>query len=94
MIGKRDPLPVNMERLFHACAENNVALEINCQPDRLDLPDNFCRDARDSGVKFTLGTDAHSVEGFRFIPYGVNVARRGWLEKKDVLNTRPVSELV
>jgi DNA polymerase (family 10) len=70
-----------------------VAVEINCQPDRLDLPDNYCRDARDAGVTFTLGTDSHSTDGFRLMPLGVNVARRGWLRKADVLNTKTITEL-
>ena len=68
-------------------------LEINCQPDRLDLPDNLCRDAREAGIGFTLGTDAHSTDGFAFMRYGVNVARRGWLRKADVLNTKSLTAL-
>jgi DNA polymerase (family 10) len=93
LIGKRDPIEVDMDRIIEACIEHNVRLEINCQPERLDLPDIYCRSARDAGVGFTLGTDSHSVDGFRFMPLGVTVARRGWLRKKDVLNTRTIAEL-
>lgn len=93
IIGRRDPIAVDMDRILEACVENKVRLEINCQPDRLDLPDKFCRDAREAGVGFTLGTDAHSTEGFRFMPLGVHVARRGWLRKGDILNTRTITEL-
>ena len=93
IIGRRDPIAVDMDRVIEACIENDVAVEINCQPDRLDLPDNYCRDARDAGVTFTLGTDSHSTDGFRFMPLGVNVARRGWLRKTDVLNTKTITEL-
>jgi DNA polymerase (family 10) len=93
IIGRRDPIAVDMDRVIEACIENDVAVEINCQPDRLDLPDNYCRDARDAGVTFTLGTDSHSTDGFRLMPLGVNVARRGWLRKADVLNTKTITEL-
>ncbi|MBN1557323.1 MAG: DNA polymerase/3'-5' exonuclease PolX [Lentisphaerae bacterium] len=93
IIGRRDPLDVDMDRIMEACAGHGVRLEINCQPDRLDLPDTFCRDARLAGVGFTLGTDAHSRDGFRFIRLGVNTARRGWLRKGDVLNTKTLTEL-
>ncbi len=93
IIGRREPMAVDMDRIIEACVDHNVCLEINCQPDRLDLPDTFCRDARDAGVTFTLGTDAHSTDGFRFMPLGVKVARRGWLRKTDVLNTKTITAL-
>jgi DNA polymerase (family 10) len=93
IIGQREPMPVDIDRIIEACIENSVFLEINCQPNRLDLPDHYCRDARDAGVKFTLGTDAHSTEGFSFLPFGINVARRGWLRKEDVINTKSITEL-
>jgi DNA polymerase (family X) len=93
IIGKREPIAVDMDHVIEACVENGVAMEINCQPDRLDLPDNYCREARDAGVRFTLGTDAHSVDGFGFMPLGIHVARRGWLRKGDVLNARTITQL-
>jgi len=93
IIGHRDPIAVDMDRVVEACIENNVRLEINCQPDRLDLPDTYCRDARAAGAGFTLGTDAHATDGFSFMRYGVNVARRGWLRKGDVLNTKSLTQL-
>jgi DNA polymerase (family 10) len=93
IIGQRDPLDADWDKVFAACAESGVWVEINCQPERLDLPDSYCRAARDAGVRFTLGTDAHSAQGFHFMPLGVTVARRGWLRKEDVLNTRTLAEL-
>ena len=60
---------------------------------RLDIDDHFCRLAKDMGVKVALGTDAHSIDGLQFMKYGIGQARRGWLEPKDVLNTRPLHEL-
>jgi DNA polymerase (family 10) len=93
IIGQREPIPVDMDRIIEACVEHNVWLEVNCQPDRLDLPDNYCRRAREAGVRFTMGTDSHSADGFSSIPFGVNTARRGWLEKKDIINTKTITEL-
>jgi len=93
IIGQRDPIAVDLDRIVEACVEHNVRMEINCQPDRLDLPDHFCRIASEAGAQFTLGTDAHSIGGFRFMPIGVMVARRAWLRKADVLNTKTVTEL-
>jgi DNA polymerase (family 10) len=93
IIGGRDPLPLDLDRLFEACAEHDVCIEINAQPDRLDLPDTHVKRAREAGVRFTLGTDAHKIADLDFMPLGVHVARRGWLEKKDVLNTRTAKQL-
>lgn len=93
IIGKRDPIAVDMDRIIEACIEHGVRLEINCQPNRLDLPDSYCRQARDAGAQFTLATDAHATDGFGFMPLGVNVARRGWLRKADVLNTKTLTQL-
>lgn len=93
LLGRRGPIAVNAEKVFAACANNDVYIEINAQPDRLDLPDTYCRDARQAGVKFTLGTDAHKTAELEFMRFGVNVARRGWLEKKDILNAKTATQL-
>ncbi len=87
IIGRREPMAFDTDKVFAACAENDVYVEINAQPDRLDLPDTFCRDAADAGVKFTFGTDAHKIDDLDFLGFAVNVARRGWLGRPDVLNT-------
>jgi DNA polymerase (family 10) len=70
-----------------------VALELNAHPDRLDLTDAHCRLAKEEGALVAVSSDAHGVDGFEVLRYGVGQARRGWLEKKDVLNTRPLAEL-
>jgi DNA polymerase (family 10) len=70
----------------HAKA-NNITVEINAQPVRLDLNDIQAKKAKDIGVKFAISTDAHSMQEMDFMKYGVWQARRGWLEKKDVVNT-------
>jgi DNA polymerase (family 10) len=93
IIGERDPLPLDLDRLFDACREHRVCIEINAQPDRLDLPDVHVKRAREAGVTFTLGTDAHKISDLDFMALGVGAARRGWLEKKHVLNTRTAKQL-
>jgi DNA polymerase (family 10) len=93
IIGQRDPLELELDRLFEACAGHGVFLEINAQPDRLDLPDVHCQRAREAGVRFSLATDAHSVSGLDCMRYGVTVARRGWLSAGDIVNTRPFEKV-
>jgi DNA polymerase (family 10) len=93
MIGKRDPITFDVERVVEACTEHKVCLEINSQPDRLDLPDFHCRRVRHAGVRFAMVTDAHSNIELDFMRYGILVARRGWLEKGHVINTKTARQL-
>jgi DNA polymerase (family 10) len=93
MIGRRDPIKVDLDRVFEACAEHGVCLEINAQPARLDLPDVHCQRAHDAGVRFEISTDAHKADNLSLMDFGVDVARRGWLRKEDVLNTLAVKDL-
>jgi DNA polymerase (family 10) len=93
IIGQRDPIAVDMDSIIEACLEYNVALGINCQPNRLDIPVHYCRDACDAGVRFALGTDAHSATELKLMPLGVTVARRRWLRKENILNTLTIAEL-
>ena len=94
MLRKRDPVSLDVERVLEAAAREGVALEINCQPDRLDLPDHLARPARDKGVRFVVSTDSHATREFEALPYGVAQARRGWLTADDVLNTRGPDEFL
>jgi DNA polymerase (family 10) len=87
---RRDAYPVRMERVIAAAAEHGVALEINCQVDRLDVNDVHARMAREGGVRLVIDTDAHSTGGFGMLRWGVAQARRAWLTRDDVLNARPV----
>jgi DNA polymerase (family 10) len=89
---RREPYKVDVIQLIDAAAAAGVALEINCQVDRLDLSDANAHAARDRGVTIVISTDAHSVGGFRVMKWGVQAARRAWLRKEDVLNTRPLEE--
>ena len=93
MINERDPYELDMERIMKAAKENGRILEINAQPDRLDLNDVHCRMAKETGVKVAISTDAHSTEGLDVMRYGVEQARRGWIEKTDVVNTLSLSQL-
>ena len=84
---KREPISVDMETVLQAAADNNVVMEINAYPERLDLNDAHARRAKERGVMLSIGTDAHRASHLRYYELGVAVARRGWLEKADVINT-------
>ena len=86
LINDREPYAIDLEEVLRAAKEYDVAVELNAQPKRLDLNDVHILRARDVGVKIAINSDAHGVEQLRFISYGINQARRGWLEKHNVLN--------
>ncbi|SDF43653.1 DNA polymerase (family 10) [Limimonas halophila] len=92
-IGTREPCALDMERVIAHAAETGCVLEVNAQPDRLDLNDLHCRMARDAGVRLAIGTDAHAKHHFAFMRDGVDQARRGWVTPADVINTLPLGEL-
>ena len=92
-IGRRPPVDVDFGELFRACARTGTALEINASPQRLDLPSDHIRAARDAGVVFAIDSDAHSVGDLGNMPYGVGTAQRGWLTADDVINTWPLDRL-
>lgn len=87
-IGLRKPYPVDMARVMKAAKERNCFLEINANPIRLDLKDVYAKMAKDMELKLSISTDAHSIYELPYMKYGIWQARRGWLEKNDVLNTR------
>jgi DNA polymerase (family 10) len=91
---RRDPVALDLDRVLDQAARRGVAVEINCQPERLDLPDHLIRPARARGVRFVVSTDSHSVHHFANLTYGVAQARRGWLGPGDVLNTRDADALL
>jgi DNA polymerase (family 10) len=93
LIDTREPYDVDMLRIVRHARERGCFLELNAHPERLDLLDIHCQLAKDEGVLVAVSTDAHSVQDFVNLKYGVGQARRGWLEKKDVLNTRGLTEL-
>lgn len=93
MIGRRDPIDIDLEKIILAAKNLNKVLEINSQPERMDLSDIYCRMAKDAGVKMVISTDTHSVSQLGYMRFGVGQARRGWLEKDDVINTLSLREL-
>jgi len=92
-IGRRPPVDVDFGELFRACARTGTALEVNASPQRLDLPSDHIRAARDAGVVFAIDSDAHSIADLGNLPYGVGTAQRGWLTPDDVINTWPLDRL-
>jgi DNA polymerase (family 10) len=90
LVFRREPFEYEMERIYAAAGKAGVAMECNAHPDRLDLKDVHLRAAIHHGVKIVISTDAHSKTHFPLMKYGVLTARRGWAEKKDVLNTLPL----
>ncbi len=93
LIGEREPYAMNIEKILHAAKERGCFLEINAAPQRLDLNEFHAKLAKDIGVKLSISTDAHSIDNLFNMRFGVYQARRGWLEKEDILNTRPWQEL-
>ena len=92
MIGRREGADVNFTELLKAAADHQVMMEINAHPSRLDLDDIHAAAARDHGIPIVISTDSHSVNGFEVLEFGVDQARRAGLTKKDVANTKPISE--
>jgi len=93
LINQRAAYAVDLQRLIAAAAERGCIMELNANPDRLDLDDVHCKIAKEFGVQVAISTDAHWLGHLSYMRLGVNQARRGWLEAKDVLNTRGVEEL-
>jgi len=94
LISKRVGYDIDIEKVMQVCAETGTALEINCYYDRLDLNDVYCKRAKELGVKIAISTDAHHVDHYWMIELGVGIARRGWLEPKDVINTFSLKKLM
>ncbi len=86
MLGERVAIEFDIDAVLKEAAKRGVAVELNASPERLDLPDIHLRRAKDLGVKIAIGSDAHSIYGFSY-EFGVSQARRGWLEKSDIINT-------
>ena len=93
LIQQREPYDVDMPRIIREAGRRGCFLELNSQPERLDLFDTYCQMAKEEGVLISVNSDAHSTFNFNNLYFGIGQARRGWLEKEHVLNTRPLSEL-
>jgi DNA polymerase (family 10) len=94
LIGRRDAYQVNVSAVIEACAEAGTCLELNAHPARLDITDVVCRQAREAGVRVALGTDSHKALHYGLMRFGVATARRGWLERGDVVNCMSAKQLL
>ena len=94
LINQRDPVHLDLDKVFESAKQNNVAMEIDSIIDRLDLSDENIIRARKFGLKFAIDTDAHQKSNMEFMRYGIGTARRGWLTKEDVINTHPLDKLL
>jgi DNA polymerase (family 10) len=93
LLGKREPYPLDLAEVIKAARDHGVLLEVNAQPDRLDLNDRHIHMAREAGVKLVISTDAHRIQELDCMRFGVDQARRGWCEAKDVANTSHLAAL-
>ncbi len=93
LIGKRDPADLDVDAIFQAAAEHDVVLEINSNPERLDLKDTHARRALESGCRLAINTDAHHPDHFAFRRFGVGTAQRAWAEAPSIVNTWPLNRL-
>ncbi len=94
VINRREPLAYDIDKVFEAAKDNNVVMEIDSLPERLDLNDENCIKAKEYGLKFCIDTDAHLPFHLQFMRYGIGVAKRAWLTKKDVINTQDPETLL
>ena len=90
---ERDGYTVDQVAVMKAAAEEGVAIELNASPHRFDIDWRLLPKAKELGVKISINPDAHSVEGLHVVPFGVGIARKGWLTKDDVINTRPLAQI-
>ena len=94
IIGQREGLKLDFDKVIEACKNNDVLLEIDGYPERSDLPFDLVKKAKSYSIKFSLGSDSHRTEHLRFLNLATAIARRGWLEKKDVINTLGYKEIL
>jgi len=94
LIGERDAYAVDMQEILRVARQTGTFMEINAYPLRLDLSDTHVKMSREMGIRLAISTDTHITSQFSFMPYGVSIARRGWIEKKDVLNTLDYTSLM
>jgi len=94
LLGEREPYAIDLDKVLEVAKNKGIWLEINAQPQRLDLTDVWVMEAKKRGVKLAINTDAHNLQGLDLMTFGVVTARRGWLESSDVINTLPLEDLL
>jgi len=93
LLNRREGYEADWPKIFSFCRENNKILEINCAPERLDLPDYLVREAVKNNIKLVISTDTHHWPQMEFMKYGLAVARRGWAEKRNIINTLTLDKI-
>ena len=93
-IHKREPIELELDEIFKAAKRTKTILEIDAHPERLDMKDEHIKRAKEFGIKFSIDSDAHAVSHFTLLEFGIATARRGWVEKKDVINTLPAEKML
>ena len=93
ILNKREPYDADMEELIRHAKKTGTILEINAS-DRADLKDEYIKKCVDQGVKMAIDSDAHSIHHFEWLEYGIAQARRGWAEKKDIINVWPLEKML
>ena len=94
LLGKREGFDLEWDRIFDVCGKNDIAIEINANPHRLDLPDTLVKEAVGHKIKLIVDSDSHEVGSMAYMPFGVSVARRGWAEKHDIINTLGYNDFI
>ncbi len=94
LINLREPYEIDMEKIIDTAIKRGIILEIDGQPDRLDLFDFYCKLAKEKGAKFSVDSDAHHLNQIAYLQYATSTAKRGWLEKQDVINTFKLKDLL
>lgn len=94
IINRRAPYEVDMDEIIKVAKRTSTILEIDALPNRLDIKDEYARRCVRAGVKMSIDSDAHSIGGYQFLKFGIAQARRGWAERKDIVNTLPLKDLV
>jgi DNA polymerase (family 10) len=93
IIGYREAYDVDIQEIIQIAARTNTVLEINASPERMDLNDIYTRSAKEQGVLLAIGSDAHQISTLDNMYYGITIARRGWLEKENLLNALPLGKI-
>jgi DNA polymerase (family 10) len=94
ILNRREPIELDIDEIIKAAQRTGTILEINAYPDRLDIKDEYIRKCVERGVKMSIDSDAHSKEHFKLLEHGIAQARRGWAERKDIINTRSLKEML
>ena len=94
LINKREAIELDIEEIIRAAKRTGTVLEINASPERADIKDEYIKKCVEAGVKMVIDSDAHAISHFAFLSFGIAQARRGWAEKKNILNTLSLSQFL